>query len=780
MKSITILLSIIFLFTLTNAQEITQTVKGSITDKITGIPLFGATVLVMYSDPVLGSITDPDGNFIIENVPVGRQDIRVSYIGYEPLVLKETMVSSGKEVILQISLKESLVALDEVEIKANTNKERALNPMATLSARQLSVEEASRYAGAFDDPTRLAGSFAGVAQQIGHNGIVIRGNAPKGMLWQMEGIRISNPTHFANYVAFGAGGITALSSQVLANSDFYTGAFPAQYGNALSGVFDLNLKTGNPDKREYTFQLGGIGIDFSSEGPFVKGKKATYLFNYRYSTFALIAPLLPEEAGLIEYQDLSFKTNFPTQKWGAFSIWGLGALDYQGRDAKTDPAGWETESDMEKLRANLFMGVAGFSHKIILNRNTLLKSSLAVSGNGMDWSQDRIGNAMEFVPKEDVNCYTWNYAYSGSLSHKFSAGHSNKTGLILTRMNYDIDIRHAETCHDPLIQVADDKGYSYLYQMYSQSKFEPGEKWDINFGIHAQYFALNGNHTIEPRAGVKWDFKPGQSLAFGYGLHSQLEMITFYLTQTKKDGVVIYPNMDMDFAKAHHFVLSYDRMLSKNTHIKIEPYYQHLFHVPVKPANSFSLQNIEKEWIITDSLLNKGSGVNIGIDVTLERFLNKGFYYLVTASVFDSRYKGGDGIWRNARYNRNYVLNILAGKEWSIGRKKSNILSLNAKLTLMGGDRYDPLRWDESMEAGKIIYDDTKAFEMQKPHAQVLSLNFSYRINKKKHSGIWSVSLLNILGQEEFNGYHFNEINGSIEKEEDVLMIPNVSYKIEF
>jgi len=764
-----------------NTQELTQVVKGRIFDRETRIPLFGANIMVVGSDPVLGSITGEDGSFRIEGVPVGRCDLRVSYIGYEPLILNEVMVSTGKEVMLEVGLQEMSVKLGEVVISARTSKDKPVNEMALLSARQLTVEESSRYAGGFDDPSRLASSFAGVAQNLGNNGIVIRGNAPKGLLWQMEGIQISNPTHFANYIAFGAGGITALSSQVLSGSDFITGAFPAEYGNALSGVFDLEMRTGNRDKREYTAQAGLTGLDFASEGPFRKGKAATYLFNYRYSTFALIAPILPPQAGLIEYQDISFKLNFPASRAGTFSVWGLGALDYQGRDAQEDPEKWKSDDDREKLRANLFMGVGGITHKLIAGKNSFLETSLAISGNGMKWTQQRLDSSLDLTTKEDVNVNTWNIILSTSLNHKFSTNHTNKSGIKLNRLHYDATVLHAETYADPLVKVADDRGYSYLFQAYTQSMLRPSERITVNLGLSGQYFVLNGHYSIEPRAGLLWRVHPRHTVGLAYGMHSQLEMITFYLTEIPREGLILRPNEDLDFSRAHHLVLSYDFSINEHTRLKIEPFYQYLYDIPVKPGSSWSVQNLEKEWIITDTLLNEGKGINLGIDLTLERFLAKGYYYLFTATFFDSRYCGGDGIWRSSRYNRNYVINILAGKEWMMGKTKNNVLGLNAKFTLMGGERYDPLLYDVSMDAGRIIYDDERAIEEQEPHAQVLSFNISYRINRKKHASVWTFSMLNALGESEYDGYHYDETKGgTIEKREDSLVIPNISYKIEF
>ena len=318
------ILSIVGLATF--SQNLTQTIKGRIVDVDTEIPLPGATVIILGTDPLIGASADADGYFKLENIPLGRYNLQFTYMGFESATVSELEVGSGKEVVVNMKLKESAVALEEVVVTGTVDKKEPLNSMAIISSRQINMEEARRYAGAFDDPSRLASSYAGVAGgQMSSNGIAVRGNAPKGVLWRMEGLEIVNPSHFANLSTFGGGGITALSSQMIDNSDFYTAAFPAEFGNALSGVFDLKMRTGNRDKREHAVQVGITGIDISSEGPYKKGKPATYLFNYRYSMFGIIKPILPDNAGLITYQDISFKTDFPTKKAGVFSLWGLGS-----------------------------------------------------------------------------------------------------------------------------------------------------------------------------------------------------------------------------------------------------------------------------------------------------------------------------------------------------------------------------------------------------------------------------------------------------------------------
>jgi hypothetical protein len=281
--------------------QVTQTIKGRAIDSESRISLPGATVIVLHSDPLIGTTTNTEGEFRIESIPVGRYDIQISFLGYDPVVLN-VMVNSGKEVYLNIALKESITGIDEVVIKSHSKKDKAQNTMATISARTFSVEEANRYAGGADDPGRLVSAFAGVSTvSSGDNAIVIRGNSPKGVLWRMEGADIPNPNHFGDNSILGGGFICAINSNVLSNSDFFTGAFPAEYGNALAGVFDMRMRTGNKDKREYTFQAGLLGIDFATEGPFIKGKSASYLVNYRYSTFSLLKPLLGE-SDLPSYQ----------------------------------------------------------------------------------------------------------------------------------------------------------------------------------------------------------------------------------------------------------------------------------------------------------------------------------------------------------------------------------------------------------------------------------------------------------------------------------------------
>lgn len=310
-------------------QKLTQTIRGVVIDSKTNMPIEFATVRIMGSGS-LGTTTDSLGRFRIEHVLVGRCNLQASFVGYNASILNEIPVTSSKEVYLEIPLDENVHSLDEVVIHPEVRKDKPLNTMAITGGRMISMEEAGRFANGFDDPARLTTAFAGVAGSVGTNAIAIRGNSPQFTQWRLEGVEIPNPTHFADVSGLGGGFLSALSTQVVGNSDFYNGAFPAEYSNALSGVFDMHIRNGNNQKYEHTFQLGIMGIDLASEGPISKKQGSSYIFNYRFSTTSLATG---NDINM-KYQDLAFKLNFPTKRAGTFSLWGIGLIDRNKPEAR--------------------------------------------------------------------------------------------------------------------------------------------------------------------------------------------------------------------------------------------------------------------------------------------------------------------------------------------------------------------------------------------------------------------------------------------------------------
>jgi hypothetical protein len=782
MKKIVItLISVIVFCGFAFSQSITQTVRGTVLDKITGTPIIGANIVLLDSQPLTGTITDFDGNFILENVPVGRQSFKVSMLGYETILISNILVSSGKQVVLSLELQEETTQLNEIVLASRRQKEKPINILASVSSRQFSVEENQRFAGGLDDPARLVSSYAGVASpSTKSNGISIRGNTPAGLLWRIEGVEIPSPNHFADLDIAGAGALTTLSNNVLGNSDFYTGAFPAEYGNAISGVFDIKLRSGNTTEREYAIQAGILGLDFSSEGPFSKNNDATYLFNYRYSTLALIASFLPEDAGVLKYQDLSFKIKLPTKKSGTFSLWGLGA--YDSIDTEADPIEERvSEEDGWDSQLAQFLFASGLNHKIRVNDVSNLYSTVSVSGNGMSFKEQYIddGNTLVYLPSTTKkNLYK--ITLQSHINSYFNEKHYNRIGFYVNYLGYDLDVNSAsEEQNIPPINIVKEKGNSMLYQLYSQSRFQLSKKLQLNTGFHLQYFNLNKDVSLEPRVSLKYEINEKQNLALAYGLHSRIESLPIYFVNNNGNQ----PNKDLELMKSNHLVLSYSTMLTDNLKLSIEPYYQYLRNVPVEEDGFKTTLNIQNNLYFEETLVSSGKGRNFGVDLSLEQYLNKGFYYLLSASVFDSKYTGNDGVERNTRLNKNYVFNALVGKEWQVGKFKNNLLSANIRFNYLGGNRLVGIDEQESIAMQEVVYGETNgniSFSEKLPDTPITSFTVSFRKNKPKHSSVWSLQVINATQTDEFDNHIYNLNTSRVEKEFSKTVIPNISYKIEF
>lgn len=770
-----LVLSMLFCVFAVTAQTITQNINGVVKDAISGKPIAGATVTIQGQS--MGMVADSTGHFQFMDIPVGRYNILFSAVGYESTLIEDIIVSSVQQPEMTVSLKEVASQLDDIIVRASGRSGVSEN-MAISSSRQLNPEQASRYAGGFDDPARLVASFAGVSSNVSSNGIVVRGNSPNSLQWRMEGIEIPNPNHFADLDGFGGGALTALSSRLLSSADFLTGAFPASYNNALSGVFDVHMRTGNNKQRVNVVGLGLIGLDVSSEGPFRTGGASSYLFNYRYSTLGLIGPIIGNNAG-VNFQDLSFKLNFPTKKAGTFSLWGIGLIDHSGQDPEKDRSKWEYQDDMEKSDVNQYMGTIGLSHELPLSGKSSLKTTLAATTSGINMKTDSLNMENTLVPEDRIkNSYT-NYILSSSLKTRFGRHHTNQTGITVTGMQYSLLMRTQPTLNAPLQTFADADGSSMLISGYTESSFNLGERWTLNGGVNGQVFMLNHHYTIEPRLAFKYKLNDKQFVTIAYGLHSRLERISNYFVNGGENGSH-QVNKDMDFTKAHHLVIGFDKNINSQLHFKAEAYYQHLFDVPVIKDSSFSLINLQDDWFFDAALQNTGKGRNYGVDVTLERYMTRGFYWMFTGSVFKSQYTGGDGIWRDTRYARNYVFNVLAGKEWQLGEFKQKTFGINARVSYQGGDHYSPLDIDASIAARDAVYDEHNAFSQQYDPALTTHLTVNYKINRKRSTHEISLKIINANGYREHFGFEYNYLKRQMEDYREALFIPNISYTITF
>jgi hypothetical protein len=763
------------------SQNIQQTIRGTIVDQDSQMPLIGATIFVVGSNPIIGTITDVDGNFRLTSIPVGRVTLKVTFMGYEERTIPNLLLSSAKEEILNVTLAESVNTLEEITASASQQKGEVLNEMAMISAHTFSVEETQRYAGSFDDPARMVVAFAGVnGDAEGNNDIIVRGNSPKGILWRLEGIAIPNPNHFAGEGSTG-GPINALSSKMLSNSDFFTGAFAAEYGDATSGVFDMKLKQGNNEQREYTASISTLGLDMTAEGPFKKGSRASYIANYRYSALDLL-----DRAGVVDfggvprYQDVSFKFQFPLNDRHSVSLFGLGGKS--GIDTK------ETDENNEDLITGKFngknsLGVFGLSHTWQINENMYLRNGLAATGTESNFMFDIPNDNGDFYTIEDGTITKSSLIATSTFNYKLNAKNKLEAGVIFTRLKFAMNVNEWDFDADMLMNQLSDNGQTSTMQAFASWKHRVTDKLTLINGIHFLQLALNNNYSIEPRLAMKWDMNDKQSFNLGAGLHSKLEGVSTYLARTyDQDGNSFQPNKNLDITKAAHFVLGYTNRIGQNVNMKVETYYQHLFDVPVENiANStFSLLN-QSEGYTTNSLVNEGAGRNYGLEFTLERYLHKGLYYMSTVSLFRSLYTAMDGVERSSTFDNNYVANVIGGKEFRVGSaSKNKMFFVNTKIVLIGGKRYSPIDLDASIEAGTEVRDETNPFS--KKGSDIFRTDFSVglRRNRKHVSTEFKFDVQNILNNQTILGEDYIRASQSIYKARQLGILPTISYKISF
>ena len=770
-------------------------IKGTVVDQQSEIPIIGATVELLGQTQNTGSVTDIDGYFIIQDVPVGRNVIRVSYLGYESLTIPNIDVTAGKDVIFNLKIVESLTQLNEVVITAESVKDQAQNEMASISARQFSLEEVNRYSGGRSDVARLAANFAGVsAPDDQRNDIVIRGNSPTGVLWKIEGIPVPSPNHFSTFGTTG-GPVSALNPNVLRNSDFLTSAFPAEYGNANAGVFDLGFRNGNKDRTEYTFQLGAFsGFEGMIEGPLGKNG-GSYLLAGRYSFVGIVGA--GGTAAVPNYQDISFKVDLGKTKLGRFSVFGIGGnsnIDFLG--AEIDSTDLFAAEDEDLLVEGGF-GVVGVKHNLILNKNTYMRTVVAGSIRDNSVNIDRYENLglsnEEKLRILEVNDTEQRLSISSFINTKINKNSTIRYGALYENYNYESFLRSRQETPDldgdgirDWFTFYDFDGTFGLFQPFVQSKYRLNEKFEIHAGLHGQYSGLNQQFVAEPRASLSYQLSQKNKLTLAYGMHNQIAPLPILFLNEEINGELVRSNEGLDFIRAQHFVLGYDYKIAQNWRLKSEIYYQNLDNVPIeKEPTSYSVLTEGADFGFSDDkvgLVNEGTGTNLGLELTLEKFYSSGYHILLTGSFFESKYEGSDGIERSTPFNNGYVVNILGGKEFKVGKDKRHAFLIDTKLTTAGGAWYTPVDLDASRANGFEILQEQNAFSQQYDDYLRWDVKLGFKFNSKKRrlSHQLYFDFQNVTNRENVFTRRFNRLTNNVDQVNQVGFFPDFLYRIQF
>lgn len=788
--------------------QLSQNVRGKVVDNETNFPLLGVKIRIMIdSSRMFRATTNEAGEFEIKDVPVGKHELEADLISYDTKTVTIT-VNTGKETIVQLALGEAYVQqVEEVSVTAR-RKGQTQNELSFISSQQFSVEETDRYPGSRADPARMASNFAGVqGADDSRNDIVVRGNSPLGIVWRVEGIDIPNPSHFA--VSGSSGGpVSILNNKILANSDFFMSAFPAEYGNSISGIFDLKLRNGNEKMHELTGQFGFLGTELMAEGPLSKNKKSSYLAMARYSTLSIFKSLgikIGTDA-VPTYGDMAFKLNWELKNGGSlswFAIGGTSDIAIKISDQKEYSAEFYGEGDRDQYFGTT-MGVSGLVYKKPLSEKTLIQATAAVSYERQTSHHNYLVRSLDTTYNNGAPVYNisvdsiyplMGYAFRTTrltgyfaLTHKFNKYHLIKAGINLEGQYMKMKDSVLNLDETAFIQRWNYNGTAALIQPFVQWKWRMRENMDFTAGLHAQYYSFSKSLSpAEPRLGWKWRLKKAQSVSAGAGLHSQTQPIYTYTYQKfDASGNHFLHNKNMDLTKSIQSALAYEKYFKGNLQVKTEVYYQHLYNVPVSVTpSSFSLINQGSGFqrFFPDSLQNTGTGRNYGVELTIQKFFNKSFFFLVTASLYESKYKGSDGIERNTSYNGNYATNFLAGKEFKLTEKQS--ISAGLKVTWAGGRRYGYADRTQSELRKEVIFSDSAFNDRQFKDYFRLDLKVNWKFNARKMTHEIGLDLVNVLNTKNMLGLAYapnlaDPTKDPFAVKQQLGFLPIFYYKVDF
>ncbi|MBP5307479.1 MAG: TonB-dependent receptor [Paludibacteraceae bacterium] len=778
------------------------TLRGFVKDAVSGEELIGATVRIVETGA--GAVADLDGSYVIEVFTPGRYTIEGSYVGYEPSIHKEILVAGTKDVQLDMELRERSSQLTEVVVRPRVNKESTVNPTSLVGGTMLSMEEANRYAGGYNDPARLVTAMAGVSGQGDGNGISVHGNAPQFMQYRIEGIEVFTPNHFNEMFEAGYGLVSALNSNVIGNSDFYTSTFNANYSNALSGVFDIKMRPGNSSKYENLVQIGTVSEEITSEGPISKKHHSSYILNYRYgfTSFADKIGILDAMGAQYDFQDFSLKLNFPTKKAGCFSLFTLGFWD-KSKDERLDLDEVHSLYDVSNMDGKLLSMLVGASHKIRFGKKWTWRTTAAynlqhLKTNTAYWGLQRGADNVLIQPiayEAPLNNYPFSVqkqnedriVINTEISKQVTAKWLTQFGGEYSHRYFDLRYRSADDVYEPVTAIREyysTKDNTGLASVFWSNMVTPSEAWSFNIGIASSYFLLSEDVSFEPRTSLKWQPNHRNSVSIGYGLHSMIEKLDAYFLRDD-DGKLL--NKDLGLSKAHHLMGTYMYKFTDNLNARINLYYQYGFDIPVG-INGSTYCTVNRLFTYVDEpLVNKGNTRNYGADLTLEQYMSHGFFGQINATFCKSEYRGLDKKWRNQLYDRGYMFKILAGKEWVLGKSKKNMLNVSAKYTLQGGLRYTPIDMDAMkarIASGNYddtpIYKDDEAMTKQFEPSHIVDLTISYRHNGKRVSHTIAFEGLNVLQNETPYAERYDIVTGKIRKDKSGISLPNFFYRLDF
>jgi hypothetical protein len=733
-KNIILLISFIAFSNTVSSQNVK--VYGSITNALNNEPIPFANIII--EGTTIGATSDIDGNYVILDVNAGAYNFKCSYIGFNTDIQSEIKVSSNKNLRLDFFLSENSEILGEVKVKGNTFNKTKASP---VSLRTINASEISKSAGGNRDISRVVANLPGVATSSGfRNDIIVRGGSPSENKFFLDGIEIPTINHFTTQGSSG-GPVGILNVNFIREVDFYTGAFPANRGNALSSVMELKLIEGNDEEISGSFSLGSSDAGLTLNTPL--SKKSTLLLSVRRSYLqflfkALKLPFLPT------YNDMQFKYTFKPNKKNQFNFLGIATID----DFTLNTDINEDEEDTMQIALNNYylnnlvinkqwnytIG-ATWRHFFdnsnlffVMSRNHLDNTALKY----LDYADENSQNILDYKSEEIENKTRLEYNFKKN-------DYSIMIGSNLEDATYTNNTTQTFTVGNSIITGINNVNLHFIkYGVFTQiSKTYFENKLISSFGLRIDgnsFTESTNSPNLSPRLSLAYNLNSKTSINSNIGRFHQLPSYTILGFENNGN----YLNKDAAYISCDHAVIGIEYNPSSYSKITIESFYKSYSNYPFSILDSISLANLGDNFGVVgnEDISSISKGNSYGIELLAQQKMSSSIYGILSATYYRSRFEDKEGKLISSKWDNRFILNMTAGKKF-----KNNI-ELGIKYRYSGGSPYTPI--DLINSSNKSIWDINQRGVLDYNLLNTQRLNGQHgldiRIDKKWFFKSWSLN----------------------------------------
>lgn len=676
-------------------------IKGVVIDKSTRQPLEFVNVLVVGLG--IGASTDANGNFLITQVPPGIYRLQASFLGYKTELTPEYRVNHVTPYV-QIELEEENASLNEVVVTASPFQKV---PESPVSLRVIGLQEIEKAPGANRDISKVVQNYPGVAfSPIGYrNDLIVRGGGPSENRFYLDGVEIPNINHFSTQGASG-GPVGLIDADLIRSVKFYSGAFPADKGNALSSVLDFSLRDGDMERNSLKATLGASEVSLSSNGHI--GNKTSYLVSVRQSylqaLFKILGlPFLPA------YTDASFKIKTRFDSHNELTLLGLGGIDrmklnlgIEGEDAEY------MLSYLPEINQETYTVGGVYRHysqrhvqSIILSQSYLNNRNVKYRDNDESSEENltlRLGSIEQETKLRMENTSSWSvWKVKAGFDLNYSRYKSNEYRKVFANALREYDY------HTDLSL--------WRWGMFASVDYAaPDKSFTASMGVRT-----DGNNysdkmkelwrQLSPRLSVSYRLIEGLTLSGHVGLYYQLPSYTA-LGFKGEEGE--YVNRHLDYISVSQESLGLSWTPNENMELSVEGFYKLYGHMPFSLSDQIPLSCKGNDYgtIGNEALSSKAKGRSYGVELMFKWLLTQKLNLSSSLTIFKSEFKDGEqGSYVPSAWDNRFILNMSGTynfpKHWSLG----------AKVSCIGGSPYTPYDVEKSslVEAwnvqGRAYYD---------------------------------------------------------------------------